>query len=190
MRTKRSLRGVQAIQGTCAALVLAAVVAVPVFAQTTATFTISDGSRTANLSPLVLDATSYSNEDQLTAGQMTLTAEDSSGTGAGWNVTVQASDFTYQGQYDGESIPATNLSIDSLGTPSVIAGESISADTGPFAGAGGSLDVARRVLFAGAGGGKGSYTQELPVSLTIPGGSVAGSYTSDLTVTISAGPGS
>lgn len=60
---------------------------------------------------------------------------------------------------------------------------------GPFAGAGGSLDVARRVLFAGEGGGKGTYSQDLPVSLTIPGGTVAGSYTSSLTVTISAGPG-
>lgn len=181
---------IKGVQGTCAALALAAVVAVPVFAQSTATLTISDGSRTADLSPLTLNPTTYSNEDQITSGVMTLNADDSSGTGAGWNVTVQSSDFAYQGQYAGTSIPAANLVIDTPGNPVYVAGEAITAAAGPFAGMGGSLDVARRVLFANEGGGKGAYAQDLPVSLTIPGGSVAGSYTSSLTVTISAGPGS
>ena len=53
---------------------------------------------------------------------------------------------------------------------------------------GGTLDVARKVLYANAGYGKGTYTQSLPVTLTVPGMSLAGSYAATFTVTVSVGP--
>lgn len=51
-----------------------------------------------------------------------------------------------------------------------------------------TLDVARKVVHANAGFGKGTYTQALGVSLVVPGGTTADTYTSTLTVTIVAGP--
>jgi hypothetical protein len=176
--------------GTCAALVIAAATIVPSFASTTVTQTITDGSRTTNLSSLTFDPLNYSNAEQLSTGTMTLTADDNTGTGAGWNVTIQASDFAYSGAYAGADIPAANASIDVPGSPAQVTGDAVSPELGPFAGAGGSLDTPRKVLYANEGGGKGSYTQTLPVTLTIPGGSLSGDYTSSFTVTITAGPGS
>lgn len=178
------------LQGTVVALAIAAVTVVPSLAETTVTQTITDGARTAGLSSLTFDPLSYSNAEQLSTGMMTLTADDNTGTGAGWNVTIQASDFAYQGSYAGTSIPAANVAIVDPATPVLVSGEAVTGTTGPFAGLGGSLDTPRKVLYASEGGGKGTYSQELPVVLTIPAGSLAGSYSSSFTVTISAGPGS
>jgi hypothetical protein len=177
------------VQGAAIALAFAAIAVVPSLAATTVTQTISDGSRTADLSSLTFDPLNYSNAEQLSSGTMTLTADDSTGTGAGWNVTIQSSDFVYSGSYAGTNIPAANVSIVTPGAPTLVAGEAISTESGPFAGFGGSLDTPRKVLYANEGGGKGTYSQNLPVVLAIPGGSLAGSYTSTFTVTMSAGPG-
>lgn len=180
---------VRGVQGTAIALAIAAIAVVPSLADTTVTQIISDGSRTADLSSLTFDPLSYSNAEQLSSGTMSLTADDSTGTGAGWNVTIQSSDFVYTGTYAGTNIPAANVSIVTPEAPVLVAGEGISGTYGPFAGQGGSLDTPRKVLFANEGGGTGTYNQTLPVVLTIPGGSLAGSYTSNFTVTMSAGPG-
>ena len=162
----------------------------PSLADTTVTQTIVDGARTADLSPLTFDPLSYSNAEQLSSGTMSLTADDNTGTGAGWNVTIQSTDFAYSGPYAGTSIPAANVSIVEPGAPVLVAGESPTVENGPFAGLGGSLDSPRKVLYANEGGGKGTYDQTLPIVLTIPAGSLVGSYTSSFTVTMSAGPGS
>ena len=180
---------VRGVQGTAVAFAIAAVAVVPSFANITVTQTITDGSRSADLSSLTFDPLSYSNTEQLSSGSMTLTADDSTGTGAGWNVTIQSTDFVYSGAYAGTNIPAANVAIVEPGAPVLVAGEAISAAYGPFAGQGGALDTPRKILFANEGGGKGTYSQTLPVILTIPGGSLAGSYTSSFTVTMAAGPG-
>jgi hypothetical protein len=181
---------IRGVRGTAIALVIAAVAVVPSLASTTVTQTITDGTRTADLSSLTFDPLSYSNAEQLSSGTMSLTADDSTGTGAGWNVTIQSSDFVYSGSYAGTNIPAAYVSIVTPGAPTLVAGEAVSTEHGPFAGIGGSLDTPRKVLYADEGGGKGTYSQELPIILTIPGGSLAGSYTSTFTVTMTAGPGS
>ncbi len=188
MRRPRSTFA-RGIQGTAIAVAIAAVAVVPSLADTTVTQTITDGARTADLSSLTFDPLSYSNTEQLSSGTMSLTADDSTGTGAGWNVTIQSTDFAYSGAYDGADIPAANVSIVAPAAPVLVAGESPSGEFGPFAGLGGSLDTPRKVLYANEGGGKGTYSQELPIVLTIPAGSLAGSYTSSFTVTMSAGPG-
>lgn len=180
---------IRAMLGTCIALVIAAVAISPSLAATTATQTILDGARTADLSSLTFAPLRYSNAEQHSSGVMTLTADDNTGTGAGWNVTIQSTDFVYTGSYAGTNIPAANASIVTPGNPVLVTGAAITTAAGPFAGQGGSLDTPRKVLFANAGGGAGSYTQSLPVTLTIPAGSLAGSYTSTFTVTIAAGPG-
>jgi hypothetical protein len=184
------MRLARGIQGTALAVAIAAVAVMPSLADTTVTQTITDGARTAELSTLTFDPLSYSNAEQLSSGTMSLTADDSTGTGAGWNVTIQSTDFVYSGSYAGVNIPAANVSIVGPSAPAQVAGEAITSEFGPFAGLGGSLDTPRKVLYANEGGGKGTYNQTLPVVLTIPGGSLAGSYTSSFTVTMTAGPGS
>lgn len=164
---------------------MTASVAVPALAADTITQSVLAGSRTASIADLTLDAVTYSHSDQPSTGTMSLTADDSTGSDAGWNVTVQASAFAA----GANTIAASNFSIGTLATPAANAGQAVDPTNGPLAGEGGSLDAARKVIFAEAGFGKGNYSQDLPVTLTIPGQTLAGEYVSTLTVTISAGPG-
>ena len=53
-----------------------------------------------------LGAVSYSHSDQLQNGTLALTADDSTGSDAGWNVTVQSSACSH---VSGGTIPADNF---------------------------------------------------------------------------------
>jgi hypothetical protein len=151
---------------------------------------VTAGTRTASTANLNLGNVAYSHSDQHKLGTMVLTADDSSGTNAGWNVTVIAGDFIYDDTYAGGlDIPAGNLALTAIGAPSYNAGEAIEAG-GPLATANtGTLDTARKVIYSAADSGKGNYGQNLDVDLTIPADSLVGAYVSTLTVTIAAGPG-
>ncbi|MDQ4036283.1 MAG: WxL domain-containing protein [Chloroflexota bacterium] len=173
-----------------AAAVTAAAVA-PAGAANTVTQTINAGTRSASVADLSLAAVTYSHSAQTSPGTLALTADDSSGTGAGWNVTVQSSAFAYSGPNGGTAIPAANFSITSAGTAASTAGQAVSALGGPnppVTGSTGALDAARKTLAAAPGFGQGTYTQSLDVSLAIPAQSRVGTYTGTMTVTISAGP--
>jgi hypothetical protein len=172
-------------------VLLTALVAVPVLAVNTVTQVVNAGSRSASVADVTLAAVNYSHSAQTNTGSMTLTADDSSGTGAGWNVTILSSAFVYSGANSGTNIPAANFSITSAAAPTATAGQAIDATGGPkvpATGSTGTLDVARKTIQADAGFGQGTYTQGLNVSLNIPAQSRAGTYTGTLTVTISAGP--
>lgn len=180
------------------ALVGALTLAMPAAATNTVTQAVTGGTRTASIADVTLTAKNYSHADQTSTGSMTLTADDSTGTGDGWNVTVQSSAFVYSGTEGGTDIPASNFSLTSSAAPVYVAGQAIDttgtdlAPTGPqlgtLAGVSGTLDTARKTIRAGVGYGQGNYTQALSVSLTIPGQSKAGTYTGTMTVTISAAP--
>lgn len=145
----------------------------------------------ASVADLTLPAVTYAHGIQTTTGTMTLTAEDTSGTGAGWNVTVQSSAFAYSGVNGGSPIPAANFAITAAGAPTLVSGQAVDATGGPKVpptNATGTLDVARKTLQAEAGFGQGTYAQTLDVSLTVPAQSRAGTYAATLTVTIAAGP--
>lgn len=167
------------------------VLALPVQGADSVTQTVNAGTRTASITDLTLTAKAYSHSDQASTGTMVLRADDSSGSGEGWNVTVQSSAFVYTGANSGTNIAAANFSITTANAPTVVAGEAIDATGGPkvpATGATGTLDVARKTVQANVGFGEGTYDQNLDVSLTIPGGSRAGTYTGTMTVTISAAP--
>jgi hypothetical protein len=149
------------------------------------------GTRTASIADLSLGNVNYAHTDQTKTGTMTLTADDSSGTNAGWNVTVQASSFVYSGSYSGTDIPAANFGLTAAAAPVKTAGQGVSPSKGPMVPTTspvGTLDSARKVVQAQSNFGKGTYTQALDVSLSVPADSVEGTYTSTLTVTITAGP--
>ena len=170
------------------ALTMAAVTVLPASAANTVTQTINPGTRTASVADLALGAVSYSHSAQTSTGIMVLAADDSSGTGAGWDVTVQSSDFAYSGSNGGTDIPAANFSLTSASAATAVAGQAVDATGGPNAGSTGSLDTPRTTLSADADFGQGSYSQNLGVSLSIPAQSRVGTYTGTLTVTISAAP--
>ena len=163
----------------------------PSLAANTVTANVKPGARSASINDAVLPAVDYSDSAQVTSGTMELTAQDSSGTGLGWSVTVLSSKFVYEGQYAGSDIPASNLLLTSAAAPTAVSGQAVDATGGPkvpLTSPLGPLSSARKTVQALAGFGKGTYTQALGVSLTFPGQSLAGKYTATLTVTVAAGP--
>jgi hypothetical protein len=125
---------------------------------------------------------------------MVLTVDDSTGSGAGWNVTIQASDFVWVGTANGGTdIPASAFSLTSASAPTAIAGQAVSValSTGPQVPPTspiGTLDSPRKTLVATAAYGAGTYSQDLGVTLTIPPQSRVGVYTGTLTTTITSAP--
>ena len=168
---------------------LTAALAVPALAVNTVTQQLNGGTLTASIADATLSPLTYAHTDQTNTGTLNLTADDSTGTGAGWNVTVQSSDFVYSGANSGTDIPAANFALTSAAAPTSTAGQAIDPTGGPAAGVQtGTFDSALMVLDAQADYGQGTYTQDLGVELTVPGMSRAGTYTGTLTVTIASGP--
>jgi hypothetical protein len=177
--------------GFLVGLTIAATLAAPVLAADTVVQVVNGGARTASVADLTLTPLSYSNNAQSNAGTMTLTVDDASGTGAGWNVTLQSSAFVYSGANSGTDIPAANFSLTAAATPVMTAGQAVDATNGPKVPASspvGTLDSARKLIQANADYGLGTYTQALSVSLSVPAQSRAGTYTGTLTTTIAAAP--
>lgn len=174
------------------AAVLTAMMVMPASAANTVTQTINAGTRTSSITDLTLGAITYSHSAQTSTGTMVLTADDSSGSGAGWNVTVQSSNFVYSGSNGGTDIPSANFSITSAAAPTSTAGEAVDPIGGPkvppLFPTPATLDTARKTLHAELTYGEGTYMQDLGVSLSIPAQSRVGTYTGTMTVTISAGP--
>lgn len=175
-----------------AALSMAAV-ATTAFAADSVTQTVTAGTRTASNTNLAFADVAYSHTAQTPTGSMTLSVDDSTGTGAGWNVTVLTSAFVYTGTNSGTNIPAANFSLTSAAAPVMTAGQAINVTAGngpaiPTVSPVGTLDSARKTVQAGIGYGQGAYSQALGVSLLIPAQSRAGTYTGTLTTTIAAAP--
>lgn len=115
--TTFNVNGQQRILTLVGAAVLSLGLVMPALADNTVTTTVTGGvgTRTASIADRTLGSVPYSNLDQTQTGSLTLTAEDASGTGLGWNVTVLASNFVPLGA--GTAIPAANFSLTSAATP-------------------------------------------------------------------------
>ncbi|MBA3801148.1 MAG: WxL domain-containing protein [Geodermatophilaceae bacterium] len=118
-------------------------------------------------------------------------ADDSTGSNAGWNVTILTSAFVYSGGNSGDNISASRSRLSSAAAPAMIAGEAVDGEDGPMVPSTspvGTLDSARKTDQANADFGNGTYSQALGVSLSIPAQSAAGTYTGTLTTSITAAP--
>jgi hypothetical protein len=148
------------------------------------------------------NGTDQSSVDEVPADQ-TLTVNDSSGTGSGWNVTVSATTFS-SGSH---TLPDTGRLEFNGSTSSVIAATPSAACVGscvlpvdtttyPV-----SIDTAASspdaftIYDASAGTGTGVVTLGGPIAthpigwwIQVPGSAYAGSYTSTLTLTLVSGP--
>lgn len=132
----------------------------------------------------------------LTGAQQTIHAnlaswgvDDATGSGAGWHVTFQASQFTGTGI----TLPASSLVL----TAPAVAPNGVNAAGPPvLQGATFTLDGGSAVpvvhALAGTGQGGWSMTQANSaggdLALTIPANAAAGTYTSTLTFTLATGP--
>lgn len=180
--------------GIGAAAILVGSIAGPALAADTVTLAITGSGLTASIGDVTLTSTAYQNAAHNVTGTMTLTADDSTGTGAGWNVTVQSSAFVWVGTANGGiDIPATRFALTSAAAPTLIAGQivGVAAATGPQVPPTsplGTLDTPRKTLSATAAYGSGTYSQALGVTLTIPAMSRVGTYTGTITTTITSAP--
>lgn len=138
------------------------------------------GDRTATLAgDVTFPGVNASHSDQAATPQDTsVEVNDLSGTEAGWNVTIVASDLTLSG--GSATIPAADVSLAGFGALASTSG----ATTGITAGSEGSIGSAVTLLSAPAGDGVGDYTQAFSLGLTVPGDTPAGAYSGTLTVTI------
>jgi WxL domain surface cell wall-binding len=180
--------------GFSASALLCAAVSTPAFAANSVTLAITGNGLTASVADLVLPSVAYQNAAHTATGSMTLTADDSTGSGAGWNVTIESSAFVWVGTANGGlDIPASDFALTSAAAPTAIAGQpvDVALSTGPQVPPTsplGGLDTPRKVLVATAAYGAGTYSQALGVTLTIPAQSRVGVYTGTLTTTITSAP--
>ena len=180
--------------GMGASAMLVAATAGPALGANEITQAITGSGLTASVADLTLPSVVYQNAAHTVTGTMILTADDSTGSGAGWNVTIQSSDFLWVGTANGGiDIPAIKFALTSAAAPTLVAGQiiSVAAATGPQVPPTspiGTLNTPRKTLAATAAYGAGTYTQSLGVTLTIPAQSRVGVYTGTLTTTITSAP--
>jgi hypothetical protein len=180
--------------GLGASALLVATVTGSAFAANGVTQAITGNGLTASIADLTLGSVAYQNAAHDVTGTMVLTADDSTGSGAGWNVTIQSSAFVWVGTANGGiDIPATKFALTTAAAPVKVSGQAVSValSTGPQVPPTsplGTLDTPRKVLVATAAYGAGTYTQDLGVTLTIPAMSRVGVYSGTLTTTITSAP--
>ena len=114
--------------GLGASALLAVTAAGPALAANTVTQAITGSGLTASVADLTLASVAYQNAAHDVTGTMALTADDSTGSGAGWNVTIQSSAFVWVGTANGGTdIPAAKFALTCRGRPTMIAGQAVGA---------------------------------------------------------------
>lgn len=146
----------------------------------TVTQSVTGGQLILGVTGPALDPIVTSHDAQTSPGDVSVTVDDLTGTGAGWSVTQQISAFSN----GTDTIAANAFSVDA-GTASSTNGASM---TGVSVGLGGSLDAATTVLSATAGNGVGAYELANTATLAIPADVRVGTYTATLTTSVVAGP--
>ena len=181
---------------TVGAVALIGSLALPAFAADPSDVTITGDTLSitspsvGNFSGVTLNGTARS----ATATFAPFTVTDARGTGAGWNVTVEATQFaeweTDEYVTSGKTIPASSVSMPLVSAAKADATSSAlpSITAGPY-----TIDSGSSVQLASAaadGTGMGSYTfsQGGSLTLSVPASAYARTYRSDMTVSVNSGP--
>jgi hypothetical protein len=154
--------------------------------------TINAGVRSASLAEVSFEAATVSHNDQDVLKDALLSVDDLSGTAAGWQVTLEASDLTFTAgpdtQHDNASIDASHLFVKGKNfagaedTTSSITGVTLASSTLT------ALDSPYVVLSALDAQGEGAYVANLTFSLNIPANSRNGNYAGTITTTMAVAP--
>ena len=132
--------------------------------------------------PAELAEVDVTGADQRTGGTLGLIdIRDARGTGAGWNLVAEATDFINR-ENDSYLIDGAGFY---AGAPAPVT--TVAGGAAPLSFSG-SLGSPVKLLSAAAGGGMGHYQTQPPVTLDIPADVFAGTYDSTLTLTLSSGP--
>lgn len=170
--------------------------AVPASAADETNVIITGGSLSIT-NPTVADFSGVTLDGQAQSATATMdgfSATDARATGAGWNVTVGASQFAeWDGtQYvaSGHTLPASSLSMPQVsvakgsGTSSALP----SITTGPYTiDSGSSVEIASAAA-DGSGMGDYDFTQGGSLTLSVPASAYATTYRSTVTVSVATGP--
>jgi hypothetical protein len=110
-----------------------------------------------------------------------LTVDDATGSGAGWNLTASAPPLT---DSVGNTIPAGNQTIESV----VVSGVTGTAPTNGVSYPMGLPTSTAKIFSANANTGRGQSTETFNLQLVVPADAFAGTYTTSLTVSLISGP--
>jgi hypothetical protein len=154
----------------------------------TVSVSVVPGSMSASTTDLHLSPLTFSYASQGIIGEVQISATDATTPESGWSVNLQADDFTGPATID-----AANLEVYYVDAPVAVAGQAINAGGPKIPGftALGSISTrtgGRNVMHALAGSGKGTYTENVGLQLTLPAQAPVGDYHTTLTVSITAAP--
>jgi len=148
-----------------------------------ASVTVQGGNLTNAAQDISFGTVTLSGADQtVDAIPRTWQAKDARGTGAGWNLTISATDFTGAG-----TIGVANFKLRQLQSNIT----TVAGNTAPNSLVTTFQSLAAtplKVLQAVAGTGMGTYDYVPDFQLTVPSSAAAGSYTANVTVSINSGP--
>lgn len=126
---------------------------------------------------------------QSTTGTIVVRAQDNTGTGLGWNVTVYGDDFTDGATPTPHTFAVSNLGLSNNNVASTVGQPATTVtQSGTTSGMPSTSGTAAKILNANINNGSGRYTATYNGALNIPGGTLVGTYTSTLYVSISTGP--
>ncbi len=174
-----------------AATAMALAVATSALAATaTVTGTLAPGTLSLTTVAAPTFSVTLDGTDQTPTYTMPMTATDSRGSGAGWNITITSTQFTTGG--GSPNTLATNAS-SVTGVTSVCAGGTCTNPTNTVTysftvPAGTTPPAAVKLFNAALLTGMGKFTVTPTVSVFIPASSFAGTYTSTITLAIVSGP--
>jgi hypothetical protein len=123
--------------------------------------------------------------DQTTSYSFNINVVDARGTGAGWNLTMQASQFQNAG--DTHQLSPTASTLHTV-TASCVTNTSCSASGGSAQTLGSDLSTTAKIWSAASNEGMGSWTVTPTVNITVPANTYADTYTSNVRVDLIAGP--
>ncbi len=150
-----------------------------------ATISVNSGNLSNTAQNVAFPSVTLNGTDQTMTGTTSAwNATDARGTGAGWNVTIAASNFTSSG---GGSIDVANFKCQLL-QANVITLSGGTAPTTAMATLVPLSGTPAKMLSAALSAGMGSYNYTPDFQLIVPGSTLAGSYTANVTVSINSGP--
>jgi len=130
-------------------------------------------------------AVTLNGTDQTTSYSFNINVIDARGTGAGWNVTMQTSQFQNAGNTHQLSATASTLN---TVTATCVASTTCSASGGSAQTPGSDLSSTAKIWSAASNEGMGSWTVKPTVNVAVPANTYADTYTSNVTVDLIAGP--